>query len=77
MRQAAAAGGDDFLMRVFNDPLLLGQVMAFRTRARTHTHTHHPTNPRAAQVSGVAQMAQAAEDVDVNWSEDEESEGGD
>ena len=27
MAQAAVEGGDDFLMRVFNDPLLLGQVM--------------------------------------------------
>jgi hypothetical protein len=25
--QAAVEGGDEFLMRVFNDPLLLGQVM--------------------------------------------------
>ena len=27
MQQAAAEGGDEFLMNVFNDPLLLGQVI--------------------------------------------------
>jgi ubiquitin-like modifier-activating enzyme ATG7 len=53
VRQAAMDGGDDFLLRVFNDPLLLGQV------------------------SGIAKMVAAADDVDVDWSDDDGSKGDD